>query len=131
FTTGLFVLICSLFVPAVIAAGSIPQDARQGETILTFIVAGLAVYIAAVTVTWIVRHAVYSAILSIALLYAATFAVWLGVSAIDRLVAHQPIFEALKESPSPELMVTGLTSVAVAVALLGWLAVRYDWGRKS
>jgi ABC-type transport system involved in multi-copper enzyme maturation permease subunit len=128
--SGLLILLFATLLPAAPAYLLDPRPDNPPYIVLAICGGLTSSYLAAVAVTSVVRHAVYSAILSIATLWAGYLIVWLGVSTVHRLLAHEPVFQSLEEHPSVPLMVTGLTSVAIAVTLFGWLAVRYDWGRK-
>jgi hypothetical protein len=86
--------------------------------------------------TLIVRHAVYAAILSIGLLtlYAGlAWALWMTPIWIGW--ADMPDYDATLSSKSDEwsvvLLVTTVVVCFVVNSLLGWLAMRNDWGVRS
>jgi hypothetical protein len=138
FFTGLLVLFVSLYLPLVAFAFLAGTDESWREfwtsDAIAFPAITIAIYIAAVTMTCLVRHAVYAAILSIATLYVGPLLVLAGAAAVNWLIWRKEP-KLLFESESGWWMATAVAAamcaVAVGVLILGWLAVRYDWGRKS
>jgi hypothetical protein len=132
FISGVLLLFSSLFVPTSLLLWlTIGRGDISADELLAFLAGYLAVYIAAVTITCLVRHAVYSAILSLAAIYTGFCAAWLFQLVMRWLVWHEPQNWSMKGAPSGPLLATGLVAISIAVVLLGWLAVRYDWGRKN
>ena len=134
FVTGLLVVFVSLYLPlAVLAWTAAPdefwRDMLHSETMI-FPAITIAIYISAVTMTCLVRHAVYAAILSIATMYIGPLLVEAGMACVNWLVWRQepkPFFE----SANGPLMIAAMCAVMMGVLIVGWLAVRYDWGRTS
>jgi hypothetical protein len=131
FVTGLVVVLASIYLPiAFLAAIKIPVDKGWPSSDATYmpLMIQLAVFAAAVVTTCLVRQAVYAAILSIAVVYLGTlFGIaicispqWLQLQSVNLL-----------RDPTPPQVAFGLATSFTISTLLAWLAVRYDWGKKS
>ena len=131
YATGLAVLLCILDLPILTVLTAIQYgSARFQASVLMSIAAQLALFAAAVATTCLVRHAVYSAILSIPLMFVGLAVVWIVAKAAATVgwTDHMPeTFDDL----SPSQFTVGYLLTFIACTLLGWLAIRYDWGRKS
>jgi hypothetical protein len=89
----------------------------------------LAIFAAAVMVTCFVRHAVYAAILSIAVVYLGLVITWGGFKLAAFLEWIQWPGDRLRDSNNVMIM-TGSCITFVVCTIFAWLATRYDWGRK-
>jgi hypothetical protein len=79
--------------------------------------------------TCLVRHAVYAAILSIAVVYLGFLTAW-GAWLVAGLLGWVSL-RADRWEPAETLVVLGMILSFVMSTLVAWLAMRYDWGRKS
>jgi hypothetical protein len=89
----------------------------------------IGIFAAAVMTTAFVRNAVYGAILSIAVLYLGNLVFWTAW-----LAAGEAGWVTLNRNwsePTPAKIVGGSIVTFTVSTILAWLAVRYDWGRKS
>jgi len=132
FATGLIVVFVSTYAPiGLLVEFRIPVF--NIWTVSDFIlvpVMQLAVFAAAVATTCLVRQAVYAAILSLAVMYLGAF--------FGLVICRLPAW-IQSDAPRPSLMANATTPqlvFAVAISftlstLVAWLAVRYDWGKKS
>ena len=90
----------------------------------------MAIFAAAVMTTCLVRHAVYAAILSLAVVYLGTLA-GLGLWFLAGLLHLVPLNAVRWWEPSEAQVAFGMALSFVTSTIIAWLAVRYDWGRKS
>jgi hypothetical protein len=133
FVTGLVILVVALDVPLLVVIFSIHPNPNQFMTAnsgTTTLAAQIAVFAAAVATTSIVRQAFYAAILSIPLMYFGVVVVWIGLKLAGAVgwITGPPIrMIDLTDSQ----FVSGFLLTFFVCTVLGWLAVRYDWGRKS
>jgi hypothetical protein len=138
--TGLAVVLLAFQLPMLLVPAKVPMEWLGGDinsagellrmqlySLLVF----LAAYGAAVGTTSLVRNAVYAAILSIGALALGSWTAAATVEIGSKALGHKlpPMYFDSPES-TPVYM-TGLAVVAIVGTLVGWLAVRYDWGRKS
>jgi hypothetical protein len=133
FVTGLGIVLAAIYVPIGLFAAfgdrSINEVMKYPDAI-TVAAAQVAVFAAAVMLTCLVRQAVYAAILSIATVYlglltsqlALVGARYTGLISADRSIWTEP---------TPNEIMVGLLTTFVVCAVVAWLAMRYDWGRKS
>ena len=129
FVTGLIVMFSSLYAPLPVIA-AVSQTARPHPDALVLPALHAAAFAAAVAMTCLVRHAVYAAIFSIALLYASVAATW-GLLVAAARVGRLPIpSEGLSDMTEAQVAL-GLISCFAASTVVAWLAVRNDWGWKS
>ena len=135
FVTGLVVIFSTLYIPVLLFALAV-DGPEYVTTLLSdresmlFPAITVGLYIAAVTMTALVRHAVYAAILSIAILYLGPLLVETGSTLFHRYFLDEPSRPFFSAESGP-LMAIAMGVVVFATLILGWLAVRYDWGRKS
>jgi ABC-type transport system involved in multi-copper enzyme maturation permease subunit len=99
----------------------------QGVSLATF----TAVFAVAVAITCLVRHAVYAGILTIAATYLGALSVVMSVVVVHWLSTHEWSKRMFDEPTVIWYWTAGLALDAVVGALIGWLAVRNDWGRKN
>jgi ABC-type transport system involved in multi-copper enzyme maturation permease subunit len=135
FLTGLVILLAAIYVPTVLAlisAGMNAQEALREPQMLIFPAAHMAVFAAAAAMTCLVRHAVYAAILSIPAAFLGVLAISAGFTAATRMGWLGPGF--FRDVPGGYIFAAYLAGFLLSFViniLLAWLAVRYDWGRKS
>ncbi|MEX2310389.1 MAG: hypothetical protein WD738_22670 [Pirellulales bacterium] len=133
FFTGLIVLLLALYLPLVFVAWLAQlhssADIWQPEALI-FPLVHVAVFSAAVAMTCLVRQAVYAAILSIPLMYLGVVlvwaAIWIAALAGWRERPVDAIYEMSKQQVAVGMIISSVICTSVA-----WLAMRYDWGRKS
>jgi hypothetical protein len=133
FATGLVILVIALYIPLLVVVFALHPDpshflaANSGTVIF---VGQIAVFAAAVATTSLVRQAFYAAILSIPLTYFGVVVVWIALKSAGVLgwVTDPP--NRLIDMSEPQVT-TGFLLTFFVSTVLGWLAVRYDWGRKS
>ena len=80
--------------------------------------------------TCLVRHAVYAAILSMAVVYLGVLG-WVG--SVDRRPDCCTLFHCVRIGGNqlrPQVAF-GMALSFVTSTIIAWLATRYDWGRKS
>ena len=133
FVTGLVILVIALYIPLLVVIFAFHPDpsrfltANSGTTVFA---AQIAVFAAAVATTCLVRHAVYAAILSIPLTYFGVIVVWIALKAAG-------VVGWITDAPnrmvdmSDSQVASGFLLTFFVCTVLGWLAMRYDWGRKS
>jgi hypothetical protein len=134
FTTGLVVVMAAIYAPiGIIAAfgdASVTQDVTYPQMYM-YPAMHIALFAAAVMVTCLVRQAVYSAILSIAVVYLgviATIGVWRGAGFMGLVSTSS------RDWREPVVMVieiAGFIFTFFVCTVIAWLAMRNDWGRKS
>jgi hypothetical protein len=90
----------------------------------------LGVFAAALAMMCLVRHAVYAAILSIALICLFVGSIWVTLLAAAKFGWMQSPPDTV-EQLSEFHVATSLVACFFASTVIAWLAVRYDWGRKS
>jgi hypothetical protein len=132
--TGLAVILVSIYVPlALIAFSGGNTVVRKTSPIeyLVFPAITIAVYISAVTMTCLVRHAIYGAILSIAALYVGPMLLLSAREAGNWLFGAEFIKTLWPMQHEVLVLVTTMSTISIATLIIGWLAVRNDWGRKS
>ncbi len=131
FVTGLAVLLLVLDLPILVVLTAIEYgSARFTFSAPVYIAAQLALFSAAVVTTCLTRHAVYSAILSIPLTFSGMVLVWIATKTAGAIGWITRVPETLGDL-SPLQCFTGFVITFIACTVLGWLAVRCDWGRKS
>jgi hypothetical protein len=131
FATGLIVVFVSTYAPiALLVALKLPViDGNFSEALLVPAMQ-LAVYAAAVATTCLVRQAVYAAILSIAVVYLGVFS-GLAICTLPRWLHEGAMRFSLLFTPTPAELAFGIAISFTVSTILAWLAVRYDWGKKS
>lgn len=135
FVTGLLIVVAVIYVPQLLLTGrSNYEHPEYTEVILVVATLHIATYAVAVAMTCLIRHAVYAAILSMGALIASVAVAWLAWTMPIKLgLMEAPGKDSLFFPKSMELpaMLTGLVACFVVSAVIGWLAVRNDWGWKS
>jgi hypothetical protein len=135
--TGLGILLVAVYVPvlaALFASGADVSDWQREPTAFILPMAHLAFFAAAMSMTCLVRHAVYASILSIPAVALGPASVFGGLILAKRLGWLMP--EAgdgwdMSERQIVAVYFFGLVISFVINLLLAWLAMRNDWGRKS
>jgi hypothetical protein len=140
FITGLAVVLVAFQLPMLLVPAMVPVEQlsgdfetprdilrAQGISLVVFV----SVYTAAVAATCLVRHAVYAAVLSIAALWAMPMLTAFTFIRVQWLLGREFPADCWDSPASVPVWLAGFAIVAVAATLLGWLAVRYDWGRRS
>jgi hypothetical protein len=124
------VLVVTFGVPLVVA-GSMAMYGSQyfKDVAVFFVLTPLWIYTAAIVMTCLVRHAVYAAILSFAVMYLGVLLV-VGAVRLRELVSGQIGWDD-SWKPSATEMAAAMILTTLVSTLVAWLAVRYDWGRKS
>jgi len=133
FLTGLAVLLAAVYVPLVaivLAVHPNPHGVLFHPNAMIMPTAHLAIFAAAVAMTCLVRHAVYAAILSIPILYLGIVLVWGSLRVADAVGWIESSPGKLSQISTAQAA-AGLVLSFVLCTLLAWLAMRYDWGRKS
>jgi hypothetical protein len=134
FFAGLLILVCTLFIPLLAVVKAFQPDPSKtpltSDSVTALLLGQAALFAAAVTTTCLVRHAVYGAILSVPLMYCGVVVIWMGLKFAGAVgwTNHAPA--RMAEMSRSELAL-GFLFTFVVSAVLGWLATRYDWGRKS
>jgi hypothetical protein len=127
--TGLVVVLTAIYLPLVVI-NAVREVGADWELLLVAPLLHVAVYIAAVTLTCLVRHAVYAAVLSIGLVVAMAaigafgwrFAKWAGWISENSY------------SSDGVLLFCVFASYVICIltcSILGWLAMKNDWGWKA
>lgn len=135
FATGLAILTATIIAPFVLitSVGSHSHRMLQGAAVVVAVC--FAIYSAAMLMTLIVRHAVYAAILSLGLLTLYVGLAWVAWMTPRWLGwVNVPDYEERLSNGSVGWSVVLMIAVVacfVISALLGWLAMRNDWGVKS
>lgn len=133
FFTGLAILAAAFYVPQLVAMFAFHRDPMNyilRDEVLAAQISVFAVFAAAVMMTCMIRQAVYSAILSMGVVYGGA---WIGVVLwyFAGRVGWVDLPKGWPHSGGPASMILGLLLCFVASTLIAWLAVRYDWGRKG
>jgi hypothetical protein len=132
FVTGMVVMLGSLYAPLLVIA-AVSQTARNvfsHPDALVLPAVHAAAFAAAVAMTCLVRHAVYAAILSVAVLYISVAATW-GLLVAAGKTGWLPVPPESLGDMTEAQVTLGLMTCFAASTVLAWLAVRNDWGRKS
>jgi hypothetical protein len=133
YTTGLTVLLTAIYAPMFLI-GALGDTSGLNEInspdAYVLPIAHIAVFASAVAMTCLVRNAIYSAILSIAFIYLGVllaYCAWFAAGLVGWATPNPKIWW------HPTLMqgATALMTSVVISTLIAWLAMRYDWGRKS
>ena len=132
YVTGLIVLLAAIYVPIFVLKAIDdrpifnPADQKQ---LFVIPLAQIAIFAAAVAMTCLVRHAVYAAILSIAFVFLPFFVVsgvWYVMGIMGLVKSYRTFWEPMASNAA-----FGLVLSFCIGTVLAWLAMRYDWGRKS
>ena len=95
------------------------------------LIAFVAIYAVAVAMTCLMRSAVYATVLTFAVLYLGALLV-AGCVYLAQWLAGQEQHEFLLDRPEGTwIWIAAMAIAAVVSTVVGWLAVRYDWGRRS
>ncbi|MEX2315660.1 MAG: hypothetical protein WD669_00810 [Pirellulales bacterium] len=136
--TGLGILLLVVYLPtltALYAAGADAHDLKREPTSFILPAAHLAFFAAAMAMTCLVRHAVYAAILSIPAVVLGPALVLGGLVLAKRSGWLPAVTEGdrwdITEQQILAVYIGGLVISFVINILLAWLAMRFDWGRKS
>jgi ABC-type transport system involved in multi-copper enzyme maturation permease subunit len=134
--TGLAIAIFMVYAPALgaLAATGTILDVVQREPQMFMLPAfHLAFFAAAMSMTCLARHAVYAAILSIpaALVGPALLYVGYLLAQPTGLWNYLRTEGWLEQQTTLALYIGSLLTSFVINILLAWLAMRFDWGRKS
>jgi hypothetical protein len=132
---GLAILLAAIYGPIVLVESpliSLFYVWPLGSAVPVLAAMTVATFASAVAMTCLVRNAVYAAIVSIAVVH-------LGITAVafTLAVARSVRGEAWPENTGHLFDMTALQIAAglllsfIVSTLIAWLAVRYDWGRKS
>lgn len=134
FMTGLIIVMAAIYAPigliAAVGDTSVTANVTYPDVYLLPAMQ-IALFSAAVMVTGLVRQAVYSAILSIAVVYlgeVATIAVWRAAGFLG-LVSYSS--RDWREPVMMVIQIAGLIATFFFCAFFAWLAMRNDWGRKG
>ncbi len=134
YVTGLLVVVAVIYLPQLILAGG-SDYAHDPEAIVTVPIMHVATYAAAVAMTCLTRHAVYAAILSFGTLPACVVAAWLVWMTPDwigwRASTSDGTVYLGETIEQPVVVFMGMLGCLVMSTVVGWLAMRNDWGWKS
>jgi hypothetical protein len=133
FMTGLIAVLAAIYVPIGLFAAFFDTsvfEIQHEPDLVTFLAGQIALFAAAVMTTCLVRQAVYAAILSIPLVY-------LGPLVMQLLLVVARMAGWMERPPEGLMQITdvhiatGFALCFVVCTVIAWLAMRYDWGRKS
>jgi ABC-type transport system involved in multi-copper enzyme maturation permease subunit len=131
--TGLAVLLASIYIPiCLIAAFGDYSGIRKLNFPQAYLIplAHAAFFASGVAMLCLVRHAIYAAILSIGFMYICALLAYAGWYISSLLGWANPNPDILWE-PTLAQGASALATGFVISTVLAWLAMRYDWGRKS
>jgi hypothetical protein len=133
FLSGLAILLVSIYGPILLIAAlgdrsGVAQSSNHEAIIYPAM--HIAIFAAAVAMTCLTRNAVYAAILSIATTYLGVAAFGLALMISQMLGWTKGPRNGALDMTGPQVT-AGLMLTFIASAILAWLAVRYDWGKKS
>ena len=132
FATGLTVVVVSTYAPIALLVGlKLPVfNTWKLSDVFTVPAMQLAVFAAAVATTCLVRQAVYAAILSLAVVYlGALFG--MVICRLPAWIQADAPRPGLMANPTTPQLIFGVAISFTLSTILAWLAVRYDWGKKS
>lgn len=133
FGTGIAVLLATMYGPLLAIVLTLHRDPSRflldSESVL-HAVSPCLVFAAAVMTTCLVRHAIYAAILSFAVMYLGLLT-GVGIWFVAELLHMVPLGTGRWWEPTEAQVAFGMALTLIANTLIAWLAVRYDWGRKS
>lgn len=138
FAAGMLIVLATfqlpmLIVPA-IASSSQFRDFEGGVGVFRLQLVSVAVFIAtysiAMATTCLTRSAVYATVLTIVSLYLAALAPATILFALRWLTSPVPPEFPLDGPNGKTFVVVGMITASVLSVIVGWLAVRYDWGHK-
>jgi hypothetical protein len=133
FVTGLIVVMTAIYAPIGLFSALGDRSVMQNENDIPaygMAAAQVAVFASAVLLTCLVRHAVYAAILSVAAVYIGVLT-GLGVWYLAGLLSLVSPFSSIWLDPTPVQVGNAFVATSIVYTVLAWLAMRYDWGRKS
>ena len=131
YITAMIVLLATIYVPILLIMGPGGISGREVMSDpIVIVLAQIALCSAAVATTCLFRNAIYAAILSIPLVYLGVIVVWLAL-VIGKLTGWQTRAPNRFWDMSTNQVAIGLILSIATSAILAWLAVRNDWGRKS
>ena len=133
YITGLLVLLTAINAPLLAILFALHPDPWRvvgDESALITPTVHLAIFAAAVAMTCLVRQAVYAAILSISLVYVGAV-VGIGLWFVASLMGIVPGAQPSWWEPTNPQIAFGMLLSFVTSTIIAWLAMRYDWGRKS
>jgi hypothetical protein len=150
FSSGVAIILAAIYgpivlgvLPGIIALIASPDfdlavlvsrlAASIGPALLLFPVITVALFAAAAAMMCLVRNAVYAAILSIAVVYLGFVATAIAIVVVQLARGERGLeyFSDVFDDVTPLQGAAGLSLTFVICTLVAWLAVRYDWGRKS
>jgi hypothetical protein len=133
YATGLLIVLAAVYGPQLLLLVTGGDFVGRGHPAhgVEVVLLHVATYAAAVAMTCLVRHAVYAAVLSMGVLTACTFSAW--------LIWMTPTWVGWRESAGEETaglaasfaLLAGLFGCFLISTVIGWLAMRNDWGWKS
>ncbi|MGE3638310.1 MAG: ABC transporter permease subunit [Pirellulales bacterium] len=130
FVTGIAVLAATFAVPFLCAAATNGISHPDFRAIGPWaVLVPIWLYCAAVMMTCLVRHAIYAAILSGAVMY-LNFLLIVGGTRAWLLATRQISWEKWSDPSSAEVAASMIIG-SIAFAIIAWLCVRNDWGAKS
>jgi hypothetical protein len=133
FFTGLAILVATFSIPLFALVSAIHPDLDHflpRHAAIALLLAQIALFSSAVATTCLVRHAVYGAILSIPLLYFGIIVMWIALRVAGTVGWISDVPLRMVDMSYGQLGLGFLVTFVVST-MLGWLAMRYDWGRKS
>jgi ABC-type transport system involved in multi-copper enzyme maturation permease subunit len=138
FASGLGVILFTFLLPSLIivavggiAPGMRAEDLRQAASMFGIAVAiFIATYAVAVAATSLLRRAMFGGLVTLAATYFGALAV-VAVYVVARcFTSHQWAMNQFN-NVGTSVWISGLIFDMILATLLAWLAVRYDWGRKT
>jgi ABC-type transport system involved in multi-copper enzyme maturation permease subunit len=139
YATGLTIVFIAFQLPILLysfsaSAGKIELFGGPPERVrvqLLAIAAFIYMFSIAVATTCLLRNAVYATVLSLLSMYGGIMVLVGAVFGYGWLTSDERAERWLEGPQSTPLWLAMLIVASIFAATLGWLAIRYDWGRKS
>jgi hypothetical protein len=132
FFTGLAVLLASIYLPNAFLAGIGAAPMSSGITTNQWLLPAIqiATFAAALAIYCLVRQPIYSAILTVPLVYAGLLLVWVALWTSGKMGWAPNTWNDLHEMTDTQAVIGFSVSFLVST-IVAWLAMRFDWGWKG